>query len=204
MGAPVCADEKRIPTRLSLSYAVKLLEATLREQKATDDVRSAAATPVQVFRRLRHQHDPGDHCQRQHVRTTAGVYRGDARGGAGDHLARSASISAAAGNDVDPTGPVHVHRPGGAASDHRADLPAAGRHPRIRSGLVLADDAPEPDGRGITPPFGYTMFAFKGGAPDVPLSDIFGATWPFVALFVIGMLLVAMDPPLATYLPSLI
>ena len=57
---------------------------------------------------------------------------------------------------------------------------------------------------GITPPFGYTMFAFKGGAPDVPLSEIFGATWPFVALFIIGMLLVATFPPLATYLPSFI
>jgi len=57
---------------------------------------------------------------------------------------------------------------------------------------------------GITPPFGYTMFAFKGGAPEVPLSDIYAATWAFVALFIVGMLLVALFPPLATYLPSLI
>lgn len=57
---------------------------------------------------------------------------------------------------------------------------------------------------GITPPFGYTMFAFKGGAPDVPLSEIFAATWPFVFLFVLGILLVAAFPPLATYLPSLL
>ena len=55
---------------------------------------------------------------------------------------------------------------------------------------------------GITPPFGYTMFAFKGGAPEVPLSDIFAATWPFVLLFIVGMVLVAVLPPLATYLPS--
>jgi tripartite ATP-independent transporter DctM subunit len=57
---------------------------------------------------------------------------------------------------------------------------------------------------GITPPFGYTMFAFKGGAPNVPLSDIFAATWPFVALFVIGILLIAMFPPLATWLPGFV
>jgi tripartite ATP-independent transporter DctM subunit len=57
---------------------------------------------------------------------------------------------------------------------------------------------------GISPPFGYTMFAFKGGAPDVPLADIFAASWPFVVLFMIGILLVAMFPSLATYLPSLI
>lgn len=57
---------------------------------------------------------------------------------------------------------------------------------------------------GITPPFGYTMFAFKGSAPDVPLRDIFGATWPFVALFLVGMVVIAAFPPLATWLPGLL
>jgi TRAP-type C4-dicarboxylate transport system permease large subunit len=57
---------------------------------------------------------------------------------------------------------------------------------------------------GITPPFGYTMFAFKGGAPDVPLSEIFAATWPFVGLFVVVLLLVVAVPELATFLPSLL
>lgn len=57
---------------------------------------------------------------------------------------------------------------------------------------------------GITPPFGYTMFAFKGSAPQVPLSDIFRATWPFVGIFVLGMALIAAFPPLATWLPGLL
>jgi tripartite ATP-independent transporter DctM subunit len=57
---------------------------------------------------------------------------------------------------------------------------------------------------GITPPFGYTMFAFKGGAPEVPLAEIFAAVWPFVILFLVAMLLVAAFPPLATYLPGLV
>ena len=57
---------------------------------------------------------------------------------------------------------------------------------------------------GITPPFGYTMFAFKGSAPDVPLSDIFGATWPFVGIFLVGMIVIAAFPPLATWLPGLL
>ncbi len=57
---------------------------------------------------------------------------------------------------------------------------------------------------GITPPFGYTMFAFKGSAPDVPLKDIFGATWPFVVIFLVGMVLIAGFPPLATWLPGLL
>jgi len=55
---------------------------------------------------------------------------------------------------------------------------------------------------GITPPFGYTMFAFKGGAPEVPLSEIYGATWPFVGLFVLVMFLVFLVPGIATFLPS--
>ena len=57
---------------------------------------------------------------------------------------------------------------------------------------------------GITPPFGYTMFAFKGSAPDVPLKDIFNATWPFVGIFLVGMAVIAAFPPLATWLPGLL
>ncbi len=57
---------------------------------------------------------------------------------------------------------------------------------------------------GITPPFGYTMFAFKGSAPHVPLKDIFSATWPFVGIFLVGMVMIAAFPPLATWLPGLL
>ena len=56
---------------------------------------------------------------------------------------------------------------------------------------------------GITPPFGYTMFAFKAAA-DVPLTDVFKATWPFVGLFVLGIILLALFPALATFLPNFI
>lgn len=55
---------------------------------------------------------------------------------------------------------------------------------------------------GMTPPFGYTMFAFKASAPEVALSEIYGASWPFVGLFVLLMVLVVLWPPLATWLPS--
>ena len=57
---------------------------------------------------------------------------------------------------------------------------------------------------GITPPFGYTMFAFKGAAPNVALADIFNATWPFVGIFLLGMVLIAAFPSLATWLPGLL
>jgi tripartite ATP-independent transporter DctM subunit len=55
---------------------------------------------------------------------------------------------------------------------------------------------------GITPPFGYTMFAFKGGAPEVPLSNIFSSVWPFVLLFIAVGILIVMFPPIATFLPG--
>jgi tripartite ATP-independent transporter DctM subunit len=57
---------------------------------------------------------------------------------------------------------------------------------------------------GMTPPFGYTMFAFKGAAADVPTGTIFSASWPFVWLFVAAMVIVAIFPGLATWLPRIL
>jgi tripartite ATP-independent transporter DctM subunit len=55
----------------------------------------------------------------------------------------------------------------------------------------------------ITPPFGYTMFALKSAAPDVPISDIYRAAWPYVWIIVFGMLIMAIYPPIITFLPEL-
>lgn len=57
---------------------------------------------------------------------------------------------------------------------------------------------------GMTPPFGYTMFAFKGAAPNVPIGQIFSASWPFVWLFVAAIVIVAVFPGLATWLPKVL
>lgn len=56
---------------------------------------------------------------------------------------------------------------------------------------------------GISPPFGYTLFAMKSAAPDVPMTHIYRAAWPFVWIIVLGMVLLAVYPPLITYLPNL-
>lgn len=56
---------------------------------------------------------------------------------------------------------------------------------------------------GITPPFGYVLFALKGAAPDESLTAIFRSTWPFIGLFILGMVIMALYPPLVTFLPSL-
>jgi len=56
----------------------------------------------------------------------------------------------------------------------------------------------------ITPPFGYVMFAVKGAAQDVPMKDIFNASWLFVFLTLIGMVLMAVFPDIVTVLPRAI
>jgi tripartite ATP-independent transporter DctM subunit len=57
---------------------------------------------------------------------------------------------------------------------------------------------------GITPPFGYAMFAFRGAAKDVTMSELFQASWAFVGLFIVGMLILAAAPWLATWLPGFV
>ncbi|AJY48961.1 MULTISPECIES: TRAP transporter large permease subunit [Halomonadaceae] len=56
----------------------------------------------------------------------------------------------------------------------------------------------------LTPPFGYNLFAIKGGAPSVPMQTIFAAAWPIVICFLFGMLVLFFLPSLITFLPSLI
>lgn len=56
---------------------------------------------------------------------------------------------------------------------------------------------------GISPPFGYTLFAFKSAAPNLSMSDIFRAAWPYVWIMVGGMVLMAIFPSIITFLPEL-
>lgn len=54
---------------------------------------------------------------------------------------------------------------------------------------------------GLTPPFGYVLFALRSAAPDVPMQTIYRASWPFVWIIVFGMFLFAVFPDLITALP---
>lgn len=56
---------------------------------------------------------------------------------------------------------------------------------------------------GISPPFGYTLFAMKSAAPEIPMSTLYSAAWPFVWLIVLGMFVMALYPPIVTFLPNL-
>lgn len=55
----------------------------------------------------------------------------------------------------------------------------------------------------ITPPFGYALFALGSASPrEVSLRDIYGASWPFIGLILLTLVLVWAVPGLATWLPS--
>ncbi len=56
----------------------------------------------------------------------------------------------------------------------------------------------------ITPPFGYTLFAFKAVVPNMTISDVYRATWPFVLLFLAGIAMIILFPQIATWLPNLV
>lgn len=56
----------------------------------------------------------------------------------------------------------------------------------------------------ITPPFGYTLFAFKAVVPEMTISDVYRATWPFVLLFLAGIGVIIVFPGIATWLPDLV
>jgi tripartite ATP-independent transporter DctM subunit len=55
----------------------------------------------------------------------------------------------------------------------------------------------------ITPPFGYNLFLMRSLAPkEVTLTDIYRSIWPFVVMMVLTILLVAIFPQLAMWLPD--
>jgi tripartite ATP-independent transporter DctM subunit len=56
---------------------------------------------------------------------------------------------------------------------------------------------------GISPPFGYTLFAFKSAVPNMSMTEIFRAAWPYVLIMMLGLLIMAIFPSLITYLPGL-
>ncbi len=55
----------------------------------------------------------------------------------------------------------------------------------------------------MTPPFGYTIFALKGAAPEFSMEDVYAGTWPMVGIFVLGMVIMYIFPSIVTFLPSM-
>lgn len=57
----------------------------------------------------------------------------------------------------------------------------------------------------LSPPFGYALFYLRGVAPDeIPMTDIFKAALPFLALQVAGLVLCMLFPEIITWLPGIV
>ncbi|MCB1340571.1 MAG: TRAP transporter large permease subunit [Pseudooceanicola sp.] len=55
----------------------------------------------------------------------------------------------------------------------------------------------------MTPPFGFNLFYLKGVAPpEVTMGDIYVSVFPYVAVTLIGVLLIILFPAIATFLPQ--
>ena len=57
----------------------------------------------------------------------------------------------------------------------------------------------------LSPPFGYALFYLRGVAPpEIPMSDIFKSSLPFLALQLTGLILCMAFPEIITWLPSIV
>jgi tripartite ATP-independent transporter DctM subunit len=56
---------------------------------------------------------------------------------------------------------------------------------------------------GISPPFGYTIFAMKSALPNSSMSELYKAAWPFVWIICSSIVIIAIFPGIATWLPNL-
>lgn len=57
----------------------------------------------------------------------------------------------------------------------------------------------------LTPPFGFALFYLRGVTPEsIPTSTIYRGVLPFILIQILIMLIVALWPPLATWLPDLV
>jgi TRAP-type mannitol/chloroaromatic compound transport system permease large subunit len=57
----------------------------------------------------------------------------------------------------------------------------------------------------LTPPFGWALFFLKGVAPpEVTTADIYLGIIPFVAMQLLALVILFLQPPIATWLPTAI
>jgi TRAP-type mannitol/chloroaromatic compound transport system permease large subunit len=55
----------------------------------------------------------------------------------------------------------------------------------------------------LTPPFGYSLFYFKGACPpEYTIGDVYKGIIPFICLQIIGVIMICVWPEFITYLPS--
>ena len=57
---------------------------------------------------------------------------------------------------------------------------------------------------GISPPFGYALFALRGATDLMTTGEVFKAAWPFVGIFLAAIVIMYFVPQIATLLPALL
>ncbi len=57
---------------------------------------------------------------------------------------------------------------------------------------------------GISPPFGYALFALRGATDLMTTGEVFKAAWPFVGIFLAAIVILYFVPQIATLLPALL
>ena len=57
---------------------------------------------------------------------------------------------------------------------------------------------------GISPPFGYALFALRGSTELMNTGDVFRAAWPFVLIFLLAIVILFLVPQIVTFLPSFV
>ena len=57
----------------------------------------------------------------------------------------------------------------------------------------------------MTPPFSYAAFYVKGSARmEINMGELYGASWQYVAIYVVGIALLCIFPQIITFLPSVL
>jgi len=56
----------------------------------------------------------------------------------------------------------------------------------------------------ITPPVGLNLYVINGIAPDIRLTTILWGALPFMLCMVVGIILLAIFPEIATWLPNVL
>lgn len=54
----------------------------------------------------------------------------------------------------------------------------------------------------ITPPFGLVLFVLKGASQEISMADVYKASTPFLMLVILGIILIAIFPDIALWLPK--
>jgi tripartite ATP-independent transporter DctM subunit len=57
---------------------------------------------------------------------------------------------------------------------------------------------------GISPPFGYALFALRGSTDLLTTSEVFRSAWPFVGIFILAIVILFFFPQIVTLLPGLL